>query len=240
VCEVVAAAEKAKRDGPPPSAARLPVEPMKPYPVDTLEAAVTRRAGNLNPYQISSPDFDITFFTPVLSYAAQKRLKQWSQPSAGPDGRGGTQMTVGRPPMDFANWSEYVAMLQPVLMVRVTPKLVESLMAKLARGAMQTQGISVPAFKRLKSGFSTLRAYCGEAELTAIHPFKLEHRVSDSESIYEGLYVFDPGAFTPECASVKLVLYSAKQPEKGVTQIVDAKIVQQIWQDFAAYRTPAK
>ena len=81
-----------------------------------------------------------------------------------------------------------------------------------------------------------MRAFCGETEVTPIHPFKLEHRVSDTESIYEGLYTFDPGALTPECTSVKLVLYSEKEPDKAITQLVDAKVVQQIWQDFAAYR----
>ena len=30
-----------------------------------------------------------------------------------------------------------------------------------------------------------------------IHPFKLEQRVSESDAIYEGLYVFDPGALGP-------------------------------------------
>ena len=32
------------------------------------------------------------------------------------------------------------------------------------------------------------------------------------------------------------MLYSDKAPEKPDTRVVDAKIVQRIWQDFAAYR----
>ena len=52
----------------------------------------------------------------------------------------------------------------------------------------------------------------------------------------KGLYVFDPGAFGPQCGTVKLVLYSEKEPEKGETRIVDPNVVQQIWQDFAPYR----
>jgi hypothetical protein len=51
------------------------------------------------------------------------------------------------------------------------------------------------------------------------------------------LYVFDPEAFGPQCASVKLVLFSEKEPEKGETRMIDANVVQQIWQDFAPYRT---
>ena len=49
---------------------------------------------------------------------------------------------------------------------------------------------------------------------------------------------FDAGAFGPHCASVKLVLYSEKEPEKGDTRIVDPKVLQRIWQDFAPYRDP--
>jgi hypothetical protein len=106
----------------------------------------------------------------------------------------------------------------------------------VARGAAQTQGMSLPPLKRFKSGFARLRAFCGDSELTPIHPFKLEHRVSNSESIYEGLYVFDPGAITPECSSVKLMLYSEKEPDKPVTQVVDARVIKQVWQDFDTYR----
>ena len=81
-----------------------------------------------------------------------------------------------------------------------------------------------------------MRAFCGDAEVTPIHPFKVEQRVSESDVIYEGLYVFDPGALGPECGTVKLVLYSEKEPEKGDTRVVDPKVVQQIWDDFAPYR----
>ena len=104
---------------------------------------------------------------------------------------------LARPRMDFGNWSEYVGTIPPVLLVRVTPKLVEGFWTKVARGAAQTQGVSLPPFKRFRSGFSKMRAFCGETEVTPIHPFKLEHRVAESEVIYEGLYVFDPGAFAP-------------------------------------------
>ena len=85
--------------------------------------------------------------------------------------------------------------------------------------------------------FARLRAFCGEAEVTPIHPFKLEQRVSESDAIYEGLYVFDPGALGPHCGAVKLVLYSEKEPEKGDTRLVDPKVLQRIWQDFAVWRT---
>jgi hypothetical protein len=81
-----------------------------------------------------------------------------------------------------------------------------------------------------------MRAFCGDTEITPIHPFKLEQRVSENDAIYEGLYVFDPGALEPACGSVKLGLYSEKEPEKAETLVVDPRVIQQIWEDFAPYR----
>jgi hypothetical protein len=58
--------------------------------------------------------------------------------------------------------------------------------------------------------------------------------VSETEAIYEGLYVFDPAALGPGCTSVTLVLYSEKEPAKGDTREVAPAILQQISRDFDA------
>jgi S1-C subfamily serine protease len=208
-CELVAAAAKKATEAPAPSGAHLPVEPTEPAPVAAFKDAVTRRAGSLKPYQIVSSDFDIAFITPILSYAAQ------SQPN-----------------QTFSNWSDYVADIPPVLFVRVTPKMAEGFWAKMARGAAYTQGMAIPAIKRLKSGFDRMQAFCGSTEVTPIHPFKLEFRVSETDAIYEGLYAFDPAALGPGCSSVTLVLYSAKEPAKADTRVVEPAILRQVWRDF--------
>jgi hypothetical protein len=137
--------------------------------------------------------------------------------------------------MDFSNWSDYVGDFPPVLLVRVTPKLMEAFWTTVARGAAQTQGVALPPIKHFTSGFSRMRAFCGDAEVVPIHPFKLQLRVSENRTIDEGLYVFDPDALGPRCGTVKLVLYSEKEPQKGDTRVVDPKLLQQIWQDFAEY-----
>jgi S1-C subfamily serine protease len=236
-CDVVASAEKKMKDAAPPDGTRLPVEPVRPFPVNALKDAAQRRAGSLSPYQMSSPDFDVAFMTPVLIYGAQHQSEQ----ERGREGSRGprtpnAEPAVVRPLMDFGNWSEYVADFPPVLLIRVTPKLVEGFWTTVARGAARTQGVDLPPIKHFKSGFSRMRVFCGDAEVTPIHPFKLEQRVSESDAIYEGLYVFDPGALGPHCGPVKLVLYSEKEPAKGDTRLVDPKVLQQIWQDFAPYR----
>jgi hypothetical protein len=208
-CEFVAAAAKKLKDAPAPSATHLPVEPMTPAPIAAFKEAVKRRAGSLLPYQIAASEFDVAFITPLLNFAAQ------SQPN-----------------QRFNNWSEYVSDIPPVLFIRVTPKMEESFWAKVARGAAYTQGMALPAMKRLKSGFGRLQAFCGDTEVTPIHPFKLELRVSETEAIYEGLYAFDPAALGPACSSVKLVLYSEKEPAKADMRVIEPKMLQQIRRDF--------
>jgi S1-C subfamily serine protease len=218
VCDVVATAEKKMKDAVPPSGAHLPVEPVATASADAFKEMARRRVGSLNPYQMSSAEFDIAFITPIMLQDLTKGYV--------------------RPLLDFSNWSEYVANVPPVLLIRVTPQMVESFWTKVARGAAQTQGVALPPFKRIRSGFLRMRAYCGDKEATPIHPFRLEQRVSETDAIYEGLYVFDPAALGPSCQSVTLVVYSEKEPAKEDTRVVDPKVIQQIWQDFAPYRAP--
>jgi S1-C subfamily serine protease len=240
VCGVVAAAEKKMTAAHLASATHLPVEPATPFPVDALKDAAEKRSGSLNPYQISASTFDVALITPVLTYGAQYQDEQRRKRTASKDTRKpDVEPPLVRPLMDFSNWSEYVGDFPPVLLIRVTPKLVEGFWTTVGRVAARTQGVSLPPIKRFSSGFSRMRAYCGDAEVTPIHPFKLVQRLSENEAIYEGLYVFDPGAFGPHCGSVRLVLYSEKESEKGDERVVDAKIVQQVWQDFAPYRAAA-
>jgi hypothetical protein len=236
-CAVLAVAEKKSSATAPPSGAHLPVEPERPFPPDALEAAAQRRGGSANPYQMSSGEFDISFITPVLAYAAEHR---WEQ-------SGGRERTsqiaspdAARDPIrlltDFSNWSEYVAEFPPVLLVRVTPRLAEGFWTMVGRGAAQTQGVSLPAIKHFRSGFSRMRVFCGVTEVAPVHPFILVQRISENDLIHEGLYVFDPATLTPQCGSVRITVYAEKDPAKGDARIVDPRMVQQIWQDFTPYR----
>lgn len=237
ICDVVASAEKRMKAVAAPASAHLPLEPVRPFPLDGLENAAKRRVGSLNPYQASSSDFDIAFITPVMTYGAQYQIELARQRERSSSTRApGADPAFARPLMDFSNWSEYVADFPPVLLVRVTPRLVESFWTTIARGAARTQGVALPPIKHFKSGFLRMRAFCGDAEVTPIHPFKLEQRISETDAVYEGLYVFDPGALAPACGTVKLVLYSEKEPEKADTRPIDPTVIGQIWEDFSPYR----
>jgi hypothetical protein len=235
-CDVIAAAQK-KLTGAPPGAAHLPVEPSAPFPVDALKDAVARRAGSLSPYQLSSSEFDVSFITPVMTYGIQNQTN-----GGGRTMRGGPELQQGplRALMDFGNWSEYVSDYPPVLLVRITPRLGESFLTTVGRAAAQTQGVAIPSIKHFKTSFSRMRAYCDGVEVIPIHPLKIEQRMSETEVAYEGLYVFDPGALGPQCGSVKLTLYSEKEPDKEDSRVVEPRVLQQISQDFAPYRAAIK
>jgi hypothetical protein len=238
-CAVVAAAGKKATAAAPPGGAHLPVEPSRPVPVAALKKDTQQRAIGVTPYQLSSSDFDVTFITPALLYAARTQVDQAVHRERS-GGANAVDATYGVPRQltDFGNWSDYVAAAPPVLLVRATPRLVEGFWTKVARGAALTQGVSVPPIPHLASGFSRMRVLCGDREVAPIHPFRLEQRISETETIAEGLYVFDPDALAPSCAGVKVVLYSQKQPEKADTRVVDSRMVQRIWDDSAPYRAP--
>jgi Trypsin-like peptidase domain len=238
-CATLATAEQAMKTGQPPGGTLLPVEPTRPFPVDALEASLERRAGSLEPYTMSSADFDIVLLTPLVVYhelhASTAIPHTTSKETRSPN----AELSFMRQRMDFGAWSDYVAEIWPALLIRVTPRFAEGFWTKVGRVAAQTQGVALPAFKHYKSGFVGLRALCGAVEVTPIHPFELESRVSERATIDEGLYVFDPGALGPHCGTVTLVLYSEAGPEQGDRRVVDPKILEQIWQDFAPYRTAA-
>lgn len=240
VCAALASVEQATKTGQPPGGALLPVEPIRPFPVDALEGSLEQRAG-LEPYTMSSADFDIVLLTPPVVYRElhapttipHTTSKETRSPKA--------ELSFMRRRMEFGTWSDYVSEIWPALLIRITPRFVEGFWQKVGRIAAETQGVGLPQFKHYKSGFVRLRALCGAVEVTPIHPFELETQVSERATIDEGLYVFEPGALGPHCGTVTLVLHSATGPEQGDRRVVDPKMLEQLWQDFEPYRkaTPA-
>jgi S1-C subfamily serine protease len=234
ICEAMSAAQPKMQGAAPPPPNRLPVEPTRPYPADALQDATRGSTGPVTPPVASSSDFDVSFITPPVVARAQQR-SGWTGGSSGRSPE--AEARLGRL-TDFGAWSGYFADRPPVLIVRVTPKMVEGFWKRLAREAARTQGAALPPFKDFKSSFLRMRAACGDVDVPPIHPFVLEHRVSEKDVIREGLYVFDPDGFGPRCGHVSLSLYSEKAPEKADMLTVDPAVLGQIWQDFAPYRAP--
>jgi hypothetical protein len=227
VCEFITSVAKQIQNAPPPSATYLPVEPLRAFPSNSTGTG----APGLPPlYRMATADFDIAFITPVQLLANR---------DAGNLGaaRAVSALGAAQPIIGFSHWTEYVEGTPPVLLIRVTPKFAEGFWTKVARGVAMTQGVAIPSVKRPKGDFGRMRALCGDDEIVPVHPFKIEHRLSEKETLVEGLYAFDPGALTPACATVRLELFSEKDTRTPETLVVDPKVIQQVWQDFAPLRS---
>ena len=209
LCDVLAAARAALTA--PPLRISLPVEPVQVVTDDVLRAGEKQRIGSLTPPRVSSSGFDVDLITPVTAYAGQNA-------------------------MDFGQWSRYVADRPAVLLVRVAPRQVESLWMKVARGAALTQGIALPPITRYEPGFASLRARCGADDLTPIHPFIVERRISETAAIREGLYVFAADAIEPHCGTVTLDITSEKARDKTESVRLTGPMLEHVWQEMARFR----
>jgi hypothetical protein len=232
ICEALAASLRMLSTAQPPATTQLPVDPARPFPAGALEIAPKGTTPTATIPVLSSSDFDVAFITPPMVHRARQR-SGWTGGQTGRTPE--AEARIGRL-AEFGAWSHYFTNLPPVLVVRVTPKMVESFWKRVGREAARTQGANLPAFKDFKSSFHHMRASCAGVEITPIHPFVLEHRVSEKNVIREGLYVFDPDAFGPQCRTVTLSLYSEVQPTRADTLAPTRAVLDQVWSDFAPYR----
>ena len=233
LCSARAAAEAARGErivaaGDTP----LPVEPGLPVRAADLEGARRQKPGWPQTLQTTTSDFEISLLTPLLLFAERREYGTSGTADRTRTGRvpvGGTARPA--PQRDFANWREYVDELPPVLMVRVTPRQVEGFWSTVARGAAMTQGIALPRVTRFKPGLARMQLLCDGVSVTPIHPFVIEQRVSETEAIREGLFVFDPLSLRA-CQSIALTLASEKEPAKLETKPLDRASVQELLDDI--------
>lgn len=210
MCEAFAGAEKRIAAAVAPRGTRLPVEvrlnaAAAPHGPEPSQAPAASRRPSVA--KLSSADFDISVLTPALARDEPDRYS---------------------PLADFAYWSEYVRDAPPVLLIRVSPQFEESFWKMLARGAAATQGMALPPLKSVTSNFLRMRAFCGDAEVAPIHPLIIERRLSEKGSIREGLYVFAIDAFGAHCPTVRLAMYSEKDPQKADTRTIDPQLFERL------------
>jgi hypothetical protein len=233
ICEALAAARSKMAGAEPPVPSPLPVEPSRLYPEKpAATSSPSSLAGGIAPPVIASADFDVAFLTPPTLLKARERADWTGGRSVRPPQ---AEALLGRI-TDLGAWAEYFRDVPAVLIVRVTPKLVESFWMRVAREAARTQGAALPAFKDFKTNFLRLRVTCGSSDVEPVHPFVLEHAVADKRVVREGLYVLGPDALGPHCGKATLTLWSEQTPDKGDTIVIDQQVLGQIWQDFAPYR----
>jgi hypothetical protein len=208
VCEGVKVAS-AKMAGGPPKPISLPMEPVQGSTrVQVLKPQAAAAQKRL-PITLTAADFDITLVTP------------WHLQTGS---TGSTAKT------DFANWRDYVADAPPLLMIRVTPQFEESVWRTLARGAAMTQGVALPPLPSFRANFLRMRAYCGNTEVTPIHPSIIELQFAEQKIVREGLYVYGISAFGSQCPSVRLEIFSEKDPRRPDIKQIDPKLFEQVVQ----------
>jgi len=206
-CGAIATALQKTTGVTPPPAARLPLEPIaaKTRALTIVKSGAAAKAPRSTAPRISAANFDLTFLTPTLARDLDA------------DARG-----------DFGTWTDYVRDADQVILVRVSPQFEESTWKMLARGAAATQGMALPPLKSFTANFLQLRAYCGDAEVTPIHPFIIEHQAPDRSPVREGLYVFAIDAFGPQCSGVRFSMFSEKDPKNADTKAIDPKLFEQL------------
>jgi hypothetical protein len=232
ICEALAASLPMLSSAKPLETAQLPVVPTRRYPVDALENAKPGTTPNAAVPVMSATDFDVAFITPPMLHRARQRAG-WT---GGQLGRSPEAAAILGRLTDLGAWADYFSNLPAVLIVRATPKMVEGFWKRVGREAARTQGADLPPFKDFKTSFGRMRATCGGVDVTPIHPFVLEHQVADKKIVREGLYVFEPDAFGPQCATVTFSFFSEAQPERADPLMLTRPVLDQIWNDFAPYR----
>lgn len=231
MCEAIAAARTAIAGASPPAATPRTLTPVVDFPVDALAKVAETGAPILTPPALTSSDFEVAFLTPPVIHQAQQRAGRTGGPKTrDPE----AEMRLGRI-TDFGAWSDYFSDLPAVLAIRVTPKLVEGFWQRLGRGAAMTQGAILPAFKDFKTDFGRMQVSCDGVEVTPIHPLVIEHQLSASDTVREGLYVFAPGALGPRCQRATLTLY-AQGSTRGHVVTVPPEVLERIAQDFLPLR----
>jgi S1-C subfamily serine protease len=236
--------ESAKRkmaDMSPPDSALLPVEPTEPFPVEAIKAAAQVQKFDLRPYVFGAGGYDVGILTPIVMYrsdegereAVRSKEKRTKKKDEGFD-----------PASNLYNWAEYAGQYRPVVNVRATPKLRETFLSALGRGLAAAGGTYAgPANMKFKTDFLRMELRCGSKVVEPIFPGRIA-RVIDvrnafvkaTDATYEGLYTYPIEAFSPQCGSVSLRLYSEKKPLEPTVKVLDPKTVTRVWMDFEPWR----
>jgi S1-C subfamily serine protease len=231
-----------------PPATLLPVEPLVPFPINAIKETLLQEKFDTKHYAFGAGDFEVTVITPPLLY----RLEDESEIKAAKEKEKRTkkaeQSVQGtfRPLDGLKNWAEYLGEYQPVIMIRATPKMHEtggSIMRRSLIAGLSQGGYGGAATMRYKTDFYRMILTCGDREVAPIQPGKIAHVmdvhnyfVNATDATYEGFYTYPPESISPKCGQVTLQLHSEKKPESATTKVLDDKMVERVWGDFAPYR----
>jgi trypsin-like peptidase len=235
---------RAQAMGAPPSATLLPVEPLTPYPVEGLKAALQGEKFDARPYYLNAGDFEVALSTPPFDYRekeedrlrAERTQKKRNRRDAGNADAAQQDANGEDTPRD---WESATGGHRAVFGIYVQPKVKEGFGSALARGLRNGYGA---ANLKFKTDFQSMKLFCGEKEVQPIFPGRVpltvnvrNSSVKMEDSTYKGVYFYPPDAVNPGCGSVKIVIYSSKTQEP-VVKALDPNTADRIWADFDAFR----
>jgi len=230
---------RGKAAGPPPSATRLPVEPLTPYPIEGLKSALQPEKFDPRPYYLSAGDFNIALSTPPFDYREQEEQRLRAERTKNQRNKKQQNTTENQQDSDSPKaWEEEAGAHPAVLTIYVVPRPKESFSSALGRSF----NMNAAAKLKFKSDFQRMKLFCGGKEVEPIHPGRVPLTVSIQnravkmeDSTYKGIYTYGPEAVTPNCGEVKLEIYSSKS-SAPVTKAFDETSIRHIWADFDAFR----
>lgn len=235
---------RGKTAGTPPPATLLPVEPLTPYPVEGLKAALQAEKFDPRPYYLSAGDFEVALSTPPFDYRereegrlraerAQKKRNRKDSNNADAAEQDDDREDSPR------DWESEAGGNRAVLGIYVVPKVKEGFGSALSRSLRNGYGA---ANLKFKTDFQSMKLFCGEKEVPPIHPGRIPltvnvHNASVKleDSTYKGAYLYPPDAINPQCGAVKIAIYSSKSTEP-VIKTLDGNTTSHVWADFDAFR----
>jgi S1-C subfamily serine protease len=235
---------RGKATGTPPPAALLPVEPLTPYPVEGLKAALQGEKFDARPYYLNAGDFEIALSTPPFDYrekeegrlrAERTQKKRNRRDTNSPDAAQQEADHEDSP----RDWESETGGHRAVFGIYVVPKVREGFGSALSRSLRNGYGA---ANLKFKTDFQSMKLLCGEKEVQPIHPGRIpltfnvrNASVRLEDSTYKGAYFYPPDAVNPQCGTVKIAIYSSKSDEP-VIKTLDGNTTTRIWADFDAFR----
>ena len=227
---------RGKAAGTPPPGALLPVEPLTPYPVEGLNAALKGEKFDPRPYYLNAGDFEIALSTPPFDYREKEEDRLRAERTQKKRNRRDTnnadaaQQDANREdsPRD---WESETGGHRAVFGIYVVPKIREGFGSALSRSLRNGYGA---ANLKFKTDFQSMKLFCGEKEIQPIHPGRMPLTVNVrnasvklEDSTYKGLYFYPPDAVNPHCGTVKIAIYSSKK-EEPVIKILDGSTADRI------------
>jgi S1-C subfamily serine protease len=221
----------------------LPVDPADKYPLEAIKDVVEAKKFDFKPYFFTEADFQVTLMTPLMTYRAESEAKREAEKTKNKRTKSKDSfLSTSATTDEFHNWAEYIGEYKPILIISAQPVLGESFWGAVGRGVAANYGIHAPMNLRYKTDFYRMKLFCGNKEVTPIHPAKVYHLTNErsyfvrsNDATYAGAYSYPADAINESCGVVRLELFSEKHPDKAENKTLDKKTVARIIADFQPY-----